>query len=64
MKYRYYCLFRPPMLGAVPRGFVEMEDYGERKIVIEAACVAWGWVEYDHPLTKQQIDDYELFPAA
>lgn len=64
MRYRYYCLFRPPMPGAFPRGCVELEDFGDRRFVPEMDREAWGWVEYDHPLTKQQIDDYELFPAA
>lgn len=62
MRFRYYCIFRPPMLGAVPRGFVEMEDYGERKRIDEIGWMAWGWVEYDHPLSKGEISGYELVP--
>ena len=62
MRYRYYCIFRPPMLGAVPRGFVEMEDFGERKRVEEIGWPSWGWVEYEQPLTETQVRDYELVP--
>lgn len=63
MKFRYYCLYRPPMPGAVPRGCIELEDFGERKVILEMDCMAWGWVEYDHPLTKSQVEAYELLPA-
>lgn len=62
MSYRYYCIFRPPMLGAVPRGFDGMQDFGERVYVPEIERQAWGWVEYRHPLTDAQIADYELIP--
>lgn len=63
MMYRYYCIFRPPMLGAVPRGFEEMEDFGERAYVPEIGRQAWGWVEYARPLEDAQIVDYELIPC-
>lgn len=60
MVYRYYCLFRPPDLGAVPRGFWNVESFGERRECREADCQAWGYVEYKHELTRAEIVDYEL----
>lgn len=62
--YRYYCKYRPPAPGAVPRGAKECEFWDARPFVGEIGCHAWGYVEYDHPLDEKEIADYELAPAA
>ena len=59
--YRYYCLYRPPMLGTVPRGMFNWEDYTDRRYCPQIERYAWGYVEYEKPLTKAQIQNYELF---
>ena len=59
-RHRYYCLFRPPMLGAIPRGAINIEDFGDRKFVGSIDRDAWGYAEYDHALTDKQVYDYEL----
>ena len=65
--YRYYCKARPPMIGGVPNRktlvLVNAEAFDERRYVPEVDCMAWGWVEYDHPLTLDEIFDYELRSA-
>lgn len=63
MNNRYYCIFRPPMPGAIPHGACAMESFDVRSYVPEIERLAWGWVEYKHPLTDAQIADYELVPA-
>lgn len=60
---RYYCLYRPPMPFAVPKGFKNSMAFDEKIFVQEIGREAWGWVEYEKPLTPQQVDDYELAAA-
>lgn len=57
---RYYLTQRPPMPGAFPGKPVNMEAYDDRKYVSEIGRRAWGWVEYQWPLTEKEVDDYEL----
>lgn len=57
--YRYYCRFRPPMPGAIPKqGLVNLTSFDYRQSYDGIEC--WGWVEYDRELTKDEINDYEL----
>lgn len=60
---RYYCIMCSPAPGAIPAGAREVEDYGERRYIPEIDCMAWGWVEYDNPLTPQEIANYELIAS-
>lgn len=60
--YRYYCLYRPPMPGAIPKGAKEVEAFDERRYCPEADVRAWGWAEYDRPLLPEEVDEYELDP--
>lgn len=57
--YRYYCKYRPPMPGAIPRaGLMHVEAYDCKQSFDGMA--AWGYAEYDRPLTEKEINDYEL----
>ena len=57
--YRYYCRFRPPMPGAVPReGLVHVGSYDYPQSF--NGIGAWGFAEYDRELTPKEINDYEL----
>ena len=58
--YRYYCLFRPPVPGAIPRGVSRIVAFDDIKPVEEIGRVAWGYVEYHKPLTAQEVVQYEL----
>lgn len=60
---RYYLTQRPPMPGAFPGKPTKIETYDERKYVSEIERQAWGWVEYQEPLTEKQTEDYELTKA-
>lgn len=60
--YRYYCLLRPPSLGAIPKpenGYYRINVYDERKYVPIIDRYAWGWFECEK-LSEQDIKDYEL----
>lgn len=59
-RYRYYCLCRPAGPGAVPRGLINLKNYDDKQFVPEIEKEAWGWVEYEKPLTDKEIRDYEL----
>ena len=61
--YRYYTINRPPSPGAVPKGFVAVKVWGSRPYVSEIGHTAWGTVDYDHPLSHQEVRAYELAPA-
>ena len=61
---RYYLTQRPPMPGAIPRGAIAVAEYDGREFVREINRAAYGWAEYDHPLTKREIEDYELVEAS
>lgn len=60
--YRYYCRTRPPMIGGLPHASIllDCEAFEERQYIPEIDCMAWGWIEYDHPLNATDIADYEL----
>ncbi|MEG0985022.1 MAG: hypothetical protein RSK76_01460 [Clostridia bacterium] len=61
--YRYYTLYRPPMPGAVPKeGLKRAYGYDTRQLVIPINKWAWGYVEYDRPLSDKEISVYELSP--
>lgn len=64
--YRYYCILRPPMPGAVPYiegNHWEGRTFTERRYIHEIERMAWGWWEYENPLTPAEIADYELIAA-
>lgn len=57
---KYYTLYRPPMMGTIPRGFTSICAYDERTFIPEIGRAAWGYVVYDRELTTREIDEYEL----
>ena len=61
--YRYYCLYRPPMPGTIPRGTINIKDFGKREAIPGINRQAWGYAEYDRKLTTREIYDYELAEA-
>ncbi len=57
--YRYYCRFRPPFPGAIPReGLTHIADFDYPQSFNGIGC--WGWAEYSRELTDKEIKDYEL----
>lgn len=61
MVYRYYCKYRPPMPGSVPKqGLVNIGAYDWPQKFDGIPCGVWGYVEYSRRLTEREIADYEL----
>ena len=60
--YRYYCLYRPPMPGAIPRlGLLRIASYDYKQCI--GGIGTWGFAEYDRPLTDAEVNQYELKPS-
>lgn len=63
-KYRYYLTERPLQMGAFPQPAdnkpVLVAPFGEKIHAPNIGKYAFGFVEYDHPLTPEQIYQYEL----
>ena len=62
-KYRYYSTQRPISPGTYPNGEnkpVSIENFDERQMVENGQLQAWGYLEYDRPLSQKDLKDYEL----
>ena len=62
-KYRYYSTQRPISPGTYPNGEnkpVSIENFDERQVVENGQLQAWGYLEYDKPLSQKELKDYEL----
>lgn len=61
MAYRYYTTQRPPAPGAIPMRPrpKRVKDFGRRETT-RHGFPAWGYVEYDEPLSDEQVATYEL----
>lgn len=58
---KYYLKARPFSPGAAPiDGFINFENYDERRFIEDAGCRVWGWIEYDKPLDYDVIDRFEF----
>lgn len=58
--HRYYYSHRPPSIGTQPDGFINSESWMPMKTTSHGR-MAFGWVEYDRPLTPEELHNYELF---
>jgi len=58
--HRYYLTQRPPSLGTIPKGAINIKDYNGKILTEEIGFEVWGYAEYDKPLTPKQICNYEL----
>ena len=64
--YRYYSTQRPIAPGSFPKDQnapVNMVNFDTRSPVEGGQVQAWGYLEYQKPLTEKQAADYELRPA-
>ena len=62
MGYRYYSTQRPIGPGTIPNSPkpAEIHNFDRREQVEAIGRPAWGWVEYDEPLDKEAVAEYEL----
>lgn len=65
MYYRYYSTQRPVDIGTYPNRPIVIVNYDvdRRCPVAGGIFCAWGEVTYDVPLTKEEIEAYELKPS-
>ena len=65
--FRYYSTQRPVDIGTFPKPpdnkVVEIVNFDKRIPVENETMRAWGYIEYQKPLTEQQANDYELRPT-
>ena len=65
--YKYYSTQRPIDIGTYPNSYfnrpVHMDLYFTRQEVTGEAFQAWGAITYAQPLTKREMQDYELRPS-
>lgn len=65
--FKYYSTQRPVGAGTYPHYKenlpVAVLNYGERRQIEGEPFRAWGEIWFSHPLTKEQIINYELRPA-
>lgn len=61
MNYRYYSTQRPVMPGGFPReGDGQIVNFDNKTFCDEIGREAWGYIEYESPLTPEQAEAYEL----
>ena len=60
---RYYLTQRPPAPGSFPRQAKRIEAFDTKMFIEEIGREAWGFVEYDEPLSKDEVYSYELTRA-
>ncbi|MBX4266576.1 hypothetical protein [Clostridium estertheticum] len=58
--YKYYLTQRGPGPFCQPKGCSSTKDFGEKIFVKKIGCKAWGYANYEIPLTEKEINDYEL----
>lgn len=62
--YRYYSTERPVAPGTFPKkGNFNIADYPQKVYINEIGSKAWGHIDYDEPLSDEDIRDYELAPS-
>lgn len=57
-EWRYGLYFRPASIGAVPNGYLRIDDAS----VLEKSHARHGVIVYGHPLSDAEIRSYELIP--
>lgn len=63
---KYYSTQRPVTPGSFPKPvgnrIIEIVNFDSREEVEAIGRNAWGYIEYENPLTEQQARSYELTP--
>ncbi|MEH2932129.1 hypothetical protein VSQ48_19945 [Candidatus Ventrimonas sp. KK005] len=63
---RYYSTQRPIMPGSYPKppsnAVVEIVNFDTRRYCDEIKREAWGYIDYQFPLSSDIASDYELLP--
>lgn len=61
---RYYSTLRPVGIGTFPKPtgnkVLSIENFDSRIYVPEINREAWGYIEYEKPLSNEDADNYDL----
>lgn len=57
--HRYYLRSRPPFIGTHPVDAIVVESF-EKRLEVAPGLYAWGYVDYERPLTAEEIDAFDL----
>lgn len=57
--YRYYLKNRPPSIGTHPAGAVLVEAF-DKRLEVATGLYAWGYADYEKPLTVAEVENFEL----
>lgn len=64
MAHRYYLTQRPPMPGSFPKPqgnkVLDLKGFDAREFVAEIGRAAWGYVEYEKPVSPVLLKDFEM----
>ena len=64
IRMKYFSTLRPVSIGTYPKPQGNRVDaivnFDEAIFVAEIGRSAWGYIEYEHPLTAEQAEAYEL----
>lgn len=65
--YRYYSTQRPVSLGTYPKPqgnkVLNIENFEERTFCKQVGKEAWGYIEYELPVSDVFLKDFELVKA-
>lgn len=65
---RYYSLFRPITPGTYPNPIgnpvLQIVNFDDRSYIPEIKREAWGYLDYENPLTVEQMEAFELVAAS
>ena len=68
MSYKYYSTERPVMPGSFPKPqgntVLNIENFNDRSYVGKIGREAWGFIEYEKPISPVLLDDFELVAAS
>lgn len=61
--YRYYSILRPVGIGTFPKKDckINIHNFYQREYVPSIDREAWGYIEYEEPLTEEEMRCYDLF---
>lgn len=65
---KYYSAERPIAPGSIPvhdgNKILNIKNYDNKRLILGSGLpiAFWGVVEYEHPLSEKECEDYELIP--
>lgn len=61
MTFIYFTTLRPVSIGTYPKdGMVRFKNFDKRTYVPDIEREAWGYLEYDRELTREEMESYDL----